>query len=116
MEVRNVTARIIRRYNVMLAPGQSPEAFLSSKKDTFTLSLGPLGLVFNDRKVSFKMFKRPTKPDEKPREPRRPKSHLIMSWPLRHYFIAHQRVLCPSVPQKPSELYTNVRCELLGFV
>lgn len=51
MEVRNVTAHIVRRYNVMLAPGQSPEAFLKGKKDTFTLSLGPLCLVFNDRKM-----------------------------------------------------------------
>jgi len=51
MEVRNVTSHIIRRYNVGLAPGQTAEAFLDGKKDYFTLTLGPLGLVFNDRKA-----------------------------------------------------------------
>lgn len=50
MEVRNVSAHIVRLYNVAFAPGQSTQAFLDGKKDTFTLSLGPLELVFNDRK------------------------------------------------------------------
>jgi hypothetical protein len=51
MEVRNVTANIVRRYNIALAPFQSSKAFLDGKKDTFTLSLGPLELVFDDRNV-----------------------------------------------------------------
>lgn len=51
IEVRSVTARIVHLYNVALAPGQTAEAFLKGKKDTFTLSLGPLEMVFNDRKV-----------------------------------------------------------------
>jgi len=51
MEVRTVTAHIIRRYNVELAPGVNPKSFLDGKKDTFTLSLGPLPLVFKERKL-----------------------------------------------------------------
>lgn len=51
MEVRNVTAQIVHRYNTILAPGQSCESFLDGKKDTFTLSLGPLELIFEDRKM-----------------------------------------------------------------
>lgn len=51
MEVRNVTAHIVRRYNVVFAPGQSSKAFLDGKKDAFTLSLGPLELVFDDRNL-----------------------------------------------------------------
>lgn len=50
MEVRYVTAQIVRRYNVNLAPGQTPKAFLDGKRDTFTLALGELNLVFEPRK------------------------------------------------------------------
>lgn len=49
MEVRHVTAQIVRKYDVELAPGQTPEAFLDGKKDAFTLALGPLQLVFRAR-------------------------------------------------------------------
>ncbi|KAF8851331.1 averantin oxidoreductase [Acephala macrosclerotiorum] len=49
MEVRYVTAQIVRRYNVKLAPGQTPKAFLDGKRDTFTLALSELNLVFEPR-------------------------------------------------------------------
>lgn len=46
MEIRHVASQILRRYNVALAPGQTPSAFLQGKKDTFTLQLAPLDMVF----------------------------------------------------------------------
>jgi len=49
MEIRYVVAQIVHSYDVELAPGQSPEAFLEGKRDTFTLALGPLELVFHPR-------------------------------------------------------------------
>lgn len=52
MEVRYVTAQLVRRYNVALAPGQTPEAFLEGKRDAFTLALGELNLSFTDRQKS----------------------------------------------------------------
>ena len=50
MEIRYVTAQIVHKYNVAFAPSQSPEVFLKGKRDTFTLALGPLDLVFSPRK------------------------------------------------------------------
>jgi cytochrome P450 len=50
MEIRYVVAQIIHRYDLALAPGQSEELFLRGKRDTFTLVLGPLNLVFSHRK------------------------------------------------------------------
>lgn len=50
MEVRLVTAQIVRRYDVSLAPGQTPQAFMAGKRDTFTLALGPLELVFSPKR------------------------------------------------------------------
>lgn len=50
MELRYVVAQIVRQYDVGLAPGQTAKAFLDGKKDTFTLALGPLELVFTPRK------------------------------------------------------------------
>jgi cytochrome P450 len=50
MEVRNVAAQIVRRYDVALAQGQSPQSFLDGQRDTFTLALGPLELVLDQRK------------------------------------------------------------------
>lgn len=49
MELRHVVAQIVHKYNVELAPDQTPKAFLDSKRDTFTLALGPLNLVFTPR-------------------------------------------------------------------
>ncbi|KAF7846282.1 hypothetical protein BT93_L4670 [Corymbia citriodora subsp. variegata] len=51
MEMRYVAAEIVRKYDIALAPGQTPKAFLDGKRDTFTLALGPLNLLFTDRKV-----------------------------------------------------------------
>jgi cytochrome P450 family 628 len=50
MELRHVISRIVYKYDVKLAPTQSKQAFLDGKRDTFTLALGPLNLVFTDRK------------------------------------------------------------------
>ncbi|EON67962.1 hypothetical protein W97_07108 [Coniosporium apollinis CBS 100218] len=50
MEIRYVVAQVVRRYNMELALEQTPKMFLDSKKDTFTLALGPLYLVFTPRK------------------------------------------------------------------
>ncbi|PYH91424.1 cytochrome p450 monooxygenase [Aspergillus ellipticus CBS 707.79] len=52
MEVRYVVSQIVRKYDVEFAPSQTAEGFLSGKRDAFTLSLGPLELVFNPRKES----------------------------------------------------------------
>ena len=49
MEVRYVAAQIVRQYNVSLAPEQRPQTFLDGKRDTFSLALGPLNLVFQPR-------------------------------------------------------------------
>ncbi|PWY70995.1 benzoate 4-monooxygenase cytochrome P450 [Aspergillus heteromorphus CBS 117.55] len=50
MEIRYVVSQIVRKYDVEFAPGQTPERFLAGKRDAFTLSLGPLELVFKPRK------------------------------------------------------------------
>ncbi|KAH7014166.1 cytochrome P450 [Microdochium trichocladiopsis] len=49
MEIRYVTAELVRRYDVKLAPGQTADGFIEGKRDTFTLALGKLDLVFNKR-------------------------------------------------------------------
>lgn len=49
MELRAVASQIVRKYDVSLAPGQDPQAFLDGRRDTFTLALGPLHLVFEPR-------------------------------------------------------------------
>jgi len=49
MELRYVVAQIVYRFDVALAPGQSKDAFLDGKRDTFTLALGPLNMVFSRR-------------------------------------------------------------------
>jgi cytochrome P450 len=50
MELRYVVAQIVHRFDVSLAPGQSAEAFLEGTKDTFTLTLAPLNVIFTKRK------------------------------------------------------------------
>jgi hypothetical protein len=50
MEIRRVTAEILSRYDVKFAKGQTEDAFMSGKKDTFTLVTAPLQLVFQERK------------------------------------------------------------------
>ncbi|KAH6976573.1 cytochrome P450 [Ilyonectria destructans] len=56
MEIRHVSSQILRRYNVALAPGQTPAAFLQGKQDTFTLQLAPLNMVFPLRKGNGSVF------------------------------------------------------------
>ncbi|RDL30137.1 uncharacterized protein BP5553_10415 [Venustampulla echinocandica] len=51
-ELRHVISQLVHRFDIEVAPGQSTEAFLEGKKDTFTLALGPLNLVFTERKHS----------------------------------------------------------------
>jgi cytochrome P450 len=50
MEIRRVTAEILSRYDVKFAKGQTEDAFMSGKQDTFTLVTAPLQLVFQERK------------------------------------------------------------------
>lgn len=45
-----MTAQILRRYDVTMAPDQTAQQFLDGKRDTFTLALAPLKLVFSRRK------------------------------------------------------------------
>ncbi|GAO20170.1 hypothetical protein UVI_02008750 [Ustilaginoidea virens] len=49
LELRRTTAEILSRYDVRMAPGQTKEAFLEEKKDTFTVILPPLNLIFTPR-------------------------------------------------------------------
>ncbi|KAL4901938.1 hypothetical protein BDW74DRAFT_169892 [Aspergillus multicolor] len=49
MELRSVTASLLKRYNITLAPGQSKETFLEGLRDTFTLVAPPLPLIFSRR-------------------------------------------------------------------
>ncbi|RDW74721.1 cytochrome P450 [Aspergillus mulundensis] len=49
MELRSVTAALLKRYDITLAPGQSNEAFLEGLRDTFTLVSPPLPLIFSRR-------------------------------------------------------------------
>ncbi|KAL6407680.1 cytochrome p450 [Ilyonectria robusta] len=50
MEVRYMTAQIVRKYDVALAKDQTPKDFVDGKRDTFTLALASLNLVFTRRK------------------------------------------------------------------
>lgn len=49
MELRYVVTQIVHRYDIALAPNQTAKKFLDGKRDTFTLALGPLDLVFSSR-------------------------------------------------------------------
>ncbi|KAJ5510414.1 Cytochrome P450 [Penicillium expansum] len=49
MELRRVTAELLLRYNISLAPGKGNESFLKDGKDTFTLTAAPLHLNFTKR-------------------------------------------------------------------
>lgn len=50
MEVRYMTAQIVRKYDVALASDQNPKDWVDGKRDTFTLALASLNLVFTRRK------------------------------------------------------------------
>lgn len=45
-----MTAQIVRKYDVALAKDQTPKDFVDGKRDTFTLALASLNLVFTRRK------------------------------------------------------------------
>jgi cytochrome P450 family 628 len=49
MELRYVVAQIVHRYDVALAAGESRKRFENGMRDNFTLSLGPLNMVFSHR-------------------------------------------------------------------
>jgi hypothetical protein len=49
MELRRVTAELLHRYDVSLAPSQTEKSFLEGKQDTFTLVPAALSLVFRRR-------------------------------------------------------------------
>ncbi|GAM90407.1 hypothetical protein ANO11243_084500 [Dothideomycetidae sp. 11243] len=48
MELRTVTARLVTRFNVSLAPGEDGHQLFQKTKDHFTLELGDLELVFKE--------------------------------------------------------------------
>jgi hypothetical protein len=54
MEIRQVTAQIIHRYDVQFAPEQNPKAFVEGLRDCFTIAMPSLKLVFTDRSQSTK--------------------------------------------------------------
>ncbi|KAK3356880.1 cytochrome P450 monooxygenase-like protein [Lasiosphaeria hispida] len=49
MEIRRLVAEILWRYDVRIAPGQCPEAFLDGKQDVFTTVSAPLPVIFTER-------------------------------------------------------------------
>ncbi len=49
LELRRVVAEILWRYDLTLAPGQTKEAFLDGKQDTFTTVSAALPIVFTKR-------------------------------------------------------------------
>lgn len=51
MELRQVTAEILTRYDTVFDAKQTEPAFWDGKKDTFTLVTAPLWLVFKERKM-----------------------------------------------------------------
>ena len=51
MELRAVVGLLITRFDVSLAPGEDGTDLLYGSKDTFTIRLGDLMLVFRERGV-----------------------------------------------------------------
>lgn len=49
MELRTVISLLISRFDISLAPGEDGSALLNDTKDTFTVRLGGLQLVFVER-------------------------------------------------------------------
>lgn len=50
MELRNVIARIVTEFDLKFAPGENGSALMNKSKDTFTMELAPLELIFMKRK------------------------------------------------------------------
>ncbi|KAF6806507.1 cytochrome p450 [Colletotrichum sojae] len=51
LETRFVVSAVVHEYNVRYAEGQTGEKFLEDNKDTGTLTVGPLNLVFTPREA-----------------------------------------------------------------
>ncbi|KAF6824127.1 cytochrome p450 [Colletotrichum musicola] len=51
LETRFVVSAVVHEYNVRYAEGQTGEKFLEDNKDTGTLTVGPLNLVFTPRQA-----------------------------------------------------------------
>ncbi|KAK4149486.1 cytochrome P450 monooxygenase [Chaetomidium leptoderma] len=49
LELRRVVAEILWRYDLTMAPGQTQEAFLDGKQDTFTTVSAALPVIFTER-------------------------------------------------------------------
>jgi len=49
MEIRLMTAQLVRKFDVRLADGETSENLLMGSKDHFTLGLGDLNLSFSRR-------------------------------------------------------------------
>ncbi|KAL2166799.1 hypothetical protein VTG60DRAFT_2152 [Thermothelomyces hinnuleus] len=49
LELRRVVAEILWRYDLTIAPGQTKQAFLDGKQDTFTTVSAPLPIIFTER-------------------------------------------------------------------
>ena len=49
MELRTVAALLITRFDVRLAPGEDGTALIKESQDSFTLRMGDLHLVFEER-------------------------------------------------------------------
>lgn len=49
MEIRAVISLLIVRFDVSLAPGEDGTGLLERTKDTFTLRIGDLNIVFQEK-------------------------------------------------------------------
>lgn len=49
MEVRSVTAQLLKNFDVSFAPGEDGTDLLEKTLDTFTMELAPLRLCFTPR-------------------------------------------------------------------
>ncbi|KAJ5681310.1 benzoate 4-monooxygenase cytochrome P450 [Penicillium maclennaniae] len=52
MQVRHVLVELIRRYEIVLAPGADPEKYWRMRTDGFVMGLAPLELAFTEREVA----------------------------------------------------------------
>ena len=49
MEMRTIVSLLVTRFDVRLAPGEDGTTLIEHSKDTFTLRMGDLRLVFEER-------------------------------------------------------------------
>lgn len=50
MELRTVVARLVTRFDISFAEGEDGRRLLEDTRDVFTLDLGELDLMFEERK------------------------------------------------------------------